>query len=83
MENVFISLILILIGGLNLFYAIRFLKNPKFGMDYIKNSPKTYLLRKIFGEEKAYSITRKVFIPIGIILGLVFILLGLGLLLNI
>jgi len=80
MENVFISLILILIGGINLYFAIRFLKNPKFGKDYIKNSPKAYLWRKLFGEEKAYSITRKVFVPIGIILGVIFILIGLSLL---
>jgi len=77
MENAVTSLILILIGIINLYFAIRFIINPEYGQDYIKNSPKAFIWRKLLGEEKAYSITRKIFVPIGIILGAVLILIGL------
>ncbi|MGV8151773.1 MAG: hypothetical protein ACP5OG_01710 [Candidatus Nanoarchaeia archaeon] len=77
MENILISLIIILIGTLNLFFSLRFLNNPNYARGYIKNSPKAYLLRKLFGEEKSYYLTRKIFAPIGIVFGILLILLGL------
>ncbi len=77
MEDFIIALVLIIIGCLNLFFSIRFLRKPDYAENYIKKNPKAFLLRKILGEEKAYKITKKVFVPLGIIISSLLILGGL------
>jgi len=57
--------------------ASRFLRDEKYARDYIKTSSKALIWRKIFGEEKAYNITKKIFAPFGIVLSSIFILIGL------
>ena len=76
------GLILILLGGINLYYAIKFLNDPKFSKNYIQKSSKALIWRKLFGEEKAIKITRTIFAPIGIVLGTIFSVSGLYILLN-
>ena len=71
---------LLLIGIFSLSFSIKFLRNSDYAKKYIKNSSKTFLWRKMFGEEKAYNITRKIFVPFGIFLGIIFIIFGLFLL---
>lgn len=70
------GIVLILVGVVNLYYATKFLKDPKFAEDYIRKSHKAFIWRKIFGEEKAIKITKSVFAPIGILFGIGFILGG-------
>ena len=79
-ETIFYSILLIGIGALNLFYATKFLRYPQFAKRYIETSPKAWLWRKIFGVEKAIKITKSVFAPLGIILGVGFIIFGIILL---
>ena len=76
MADVVYSILLIAVGGLNLFYAVKFLINPQFAKNCIELSPKAWILRKIFGIEKATKITKSIFVSLGIILGIVFIVLG-------
>ena len=66
----------ILVGAVNLYYAIKFLRDPQFAENYIKKSPKAFIWKKLFGEEKAIKITRNIFAPIGLLLGIGFILGG-------
>jgi len=70
------ALLIIVVGSINIYYCIRNLKDQKFAEKYIRNSHKAFLLRKIFGEEKAIHIIRKIFVPLGIIIGVLLILSG-------
>lgn len=70
------GILLILVGVVNLYYATKFLKDPQFAESYIKKSPKAFIWRTLFGEEKAVKITKRVFAPIGILLGIGFVLGG-------
>lgn len=70
------GLLLLLIGAVDLYYARKFLKDPQFARNYIQKSPKAYIWRKFFGEEKAIRLTKTVFAPIGIALGIILVLLG-------
>ena len=72
MENI----IFITIGIIDLILVIKIKINPEFAANYVKNSPKAYLWRKIFGEEKALRVIKNIFVPIGFIFGIV--LIGLG-----
>lgn len=78
MENEkFLPVVLIIIGALNFVLIIKFIRDEEFARNYIAKSPKAFLLRKIFGEEKAYQLTKKVFIPLGICLSIFLIIIGL------
>jgi len=76
MTEIIYSLFLIGIGILSLFFSIKSLMNPAFAKKYIETGPKAWLGRKIFGTEKVSIINRKIFLPLGIILGLGFIFVG-------
>ena len=76
MAEIIYSLLLLGIGILGLFFSVKSLINPAFAKKYIDTSPKAWLLRKLFGVEKAPIITRKIFIPLGIIFSLGLIILG-------
>jgi hypothetical protein len=76
MDKVLTSLFMILAGGVDLYYATKFLRNKGFAEEYVKTSPKAAIWRKIFGVEKAVSITKKIFAPIGIMLGILLVLWG-------
>jgi len=70
------GILLILVGAVNIYYATKFLTDPSFASNYVKKSPKAYIWRKMFGEEKSIKIIRRLFAPLGIILGTGFILFG-------
>lgn len=76
MNNLLYPGLLILIGIFDLVIALRFLVDKEFGEQYIRESPKAYLWRKIFGEENAYKITKSIFVPLGILLGFAVVILG-------
>lgn len=75
-QNVIEIILPIVAGVIGLYTAIKFMKDPKFAKNYIETSPKAWLWRKIFGVEKAIEITKKVFAPLGIILSIALIILG-------
>lgn len=70
-----------MIGVLYLSFIFKFKKDPSFAEKYVKNSPKAYIWRKMFGEEKALKLIHTVFIPIGFVLSIGFILYGIYILL--
>lgn len=70
------KILLVLIGIVCLILSLRFYFSPVFATDFIKNSPKAWLWRKLFGEERALKITKYVFVPIGIIIGVIIIIFG-------
>jgi len=43
--------------------------------EYVRKSPKAWLWRKAFGEERAAAIIRKVFLPLGIVFWLFLLVL--------
>ncbi len=70
------ALLALLIGLLTLFRIVRALKNPDYLKNYIETSSKAFLWRKIFGVEKTIELTRKIFLPVGLILSI--FLIGYG-----
>ena len=66
------GIFIILAGVANLYYALKFIRDPQFAENYIKKSPKAFIWKKLFGEEKAIKITRNIFAPIGLLLGIGF-----------
>ncbi len=70
------SLLLVGTGIVGLFFSILALVNPTFALKHVETSPKTWLLRKQYGTEKALDITRKIFLPLGVIISLGLIILG-------
>jgi hypothetical protein len=75
-QDLIYPILFIVVGGVNLFYSIKFLKDPKFAEDYIKTSSKAWLWRKMFGVEKSIKITKRVFAPLGILVGIGFVVFG-------
>lgn len=53
-----------------LYYSYKILNDPEYARNYVRTSHKAYLWRKVFGEEKAVALTKNVFAPLGIALGL-------------
>ncbi len=81
MEEGFIYvLLMIAIGLFTLYSALKFIRNPEYAKHYIKNNPKAFVFRKLFGEEKALRITRSFFAPLGAIIGLFLLFFGIYLL---
>jgi hypothetical protein len=76
MNSIF-ALFLIVVGIVNLRLIYKASTDEDFGRNYIRTSPKAFIWRKIFGEEKAYEITRKDFIPIGLLVSIAIIIVGL------
>ncbi len=75
-DNLFMELILIAVGLLDLYVSTKFLMNKQFARKYIESSPKAWLWRKIFGVNKAIMITRQIFAPVGLIVGVAIIVIG-------
>lgn len=80
MAELLYSILLICVGALDLVYSIKFFVNHKFAKKYIETSPKAWIWRKLFGIKKAIKITRSIFAPLGIIIGVILIILGIILL---
>jgi hypothetical protein len=76
-ESTILSVLCILAGIFGLITCIRLYTDKQFGENYIKKSPKALIWRKLFGEEKAYKLTKTIFAPIGLVLGSALIIIGL------
>ncbi len=74
------GILLLGVGVLDLYLSVRFIRDKQFAENYVKKSPKAWLWRKLLGEERALKLTRKVFAPIGVAVGVILVLMGLGLL---
>jgi hypothetical protein len=72
------KVLLIVVGIIALYFSGRFLIDPEYAKKYVRESPKAYLWRKMFGLEKTLTITKYFFAPIGVILSLVLVALGVG-----
>lgn len=75
-EAIFYSVALIAAGIFSLIMAIRFIVDKNFGERYIRESPKAFIWRKIFGEEKAYKMTKTIFAPLGIVISTGMLIMG-------
>jgi hypothetical protein len=75
-EAILYSIIIIAVGIYSLVMAIRFITDKNFGERYIRESPKAFIWRRIFGEEKAYKMTKKIFAPLGIAVSTGIIIMG-------
>ncbi|NCS72097.1 MAG: hypothetical protein GW775_02420 [Candidatus Magasanikbacteria bacterium] len=73
---------MLLLGGVNIFWATKSLIDPKFAKKYMAKSPKAWVWKKIVGEERALKVLRIVFAPIGIVVGIILLLYGLSLFLT-
>jgi hypothetical protein len=68
--------ILIGIGVLNIGITSMLLFKKDFAESYVATSPKAYIWRKLFGEEKAIMIIKNIFSPIGLLIGITLIIFG-------
>ena len=75
-ELLFYAVAIIAAGIFSLVMAIRFLVDKSFGEKYITESPKAFIWRKMFGEEKAYKLTKRIFAPLGVVVSLGLIITG-------
>lgn len=71
--------ILIGIGIFNIIITSRVIFSKGFAEKYVTKSPKAYLWRKFFGEEKAIKIIKNFLAPIGLLLGIVLVIVGIAL----
>ena len=70
------SLLLVGTGIVGLFFSIKALVDPAFARKHVETSPKVWLWRRHFGVEKALTITKKIFLPLGIVISLGLMVLG-------
>jgi hypothetical protein len=70
------SLLLVGTGIVGLFFSTKALVDPAFARKHVETSPKVWLWRKHFGVERTLIMTRKIFLPLGIIISLGLIALG-------
>ena len=78
MEQYIFPVIITLAGGFFLVRNIIHLRNEEKLREYVENSPKAKLWLKKFGIEKTVSLSKKYFLPLGILIS--FCLLGFGIL---
>ena len=74
-----ISVIGILFFFAGIFFLRRNIKmyfNPDSLKKYIETSPKASLWRKKFGVEKTIKLSKSIFLPLGILVSIVFIVVG-------
>lgn len=76
MAEIIYSLLLVGTGLVGLFFSIWALVNPAFARKHVETSPKVWLWRRHFGVEKALTMTREIFLPLGVIISLGLIILG-------
>ena len=77
MEALVFPLIAALAGGFFLVRNIIHLTNKKKMMDYLETSPKAKLWVNKFGIEKTASLTKSIFLPLGCLVGLGLLVVGL------
>jgi hypothetical protein len=76
-DSIIYASLCILAGIFGTVTCIRFYVDKQFGENYIRKSPKALIWRKLFGEEKAYRISKTIFIPLGLVMSSVLIIVGL------
>lgn len=70
------SLLIVGTGIVGLFFSIKAHIDPAFARNYVETSPKVWLWRKHFGTEKALAMTKRIFLPLGIVISLGLIIFG-------
>lgn len=77
MEALMFSLIATIAGGLLLIRNIIHLTNENKMMEYLESSPKAKLWVNKFGIEKTAKLTKSFFLPLGCLIGLGLLIVGL------
>jgi hypothetical protein len=70
------SILLVGTGIVGLYFSAKALVDPAFARKHVKTSPKVWLWRRHFGIEKTLDITRRIFLPLGIVISLGLITVG-------
>ena len=70
------SLLLVAAGIIGLYFSIKALVDPAFARKHVETSPKVWLWRKLYGTEKALVMTKKIFLPLGIVISLCLLIIG-------
>lgn len=71
-----VSLLTIVIGIIAVYLSYKCIKDPKFAKKYVETNPKAFIWRKLFGVEKSVKMTRTVFAPLGVAIGILLIVIG-------
>ncbi len=74
--DIFEGILLMVMGGFCIFMATKPYRVPGYALEYARTHTKAWIWRKIFGVEKTAHLIKTVFAPIGICLGIAFIVLG-------
>jgi hypothetical protein len=76
-QSLLVNILFTLVGAFYLVQNIRHLRNPEKLVDYMRTSPKAALWVNSFGEERAVVLARKCFLPVGTLIALSFLMIGL------
>ena len=71
-----INYVLIIIGIVDIVLTSMLMFKKGFAENYVEKSPKAYIWRKIFGQEKALKIIKNYLAPIAFVFGVILIFLG-------
>ena len=76
METYIFPIIALLAGGYFLFRNISYLRNEEKLRHYVETSPKAKLWVNKFGIEKTIDLSKKTFVPLGIVVSCILLLVG-------
>lgn len=76
MERIIKGFVPIAIGIFYIAFISKSINNEDMLRKYLENSPKAYIWRKLFGIERTIELTRRVFVPIGLVISCLLILGG-------
>lgn len=71
-----IAYILIAVGMFNIVIASMAIFRKGFAENYVATSPKAYLFRRFFGQEKSVKLVKSFFAPLGFFIGLGMLIFG-------
>lgn len=80
LEGIVLSLALVIAGAINLRFAFRFRRDDAFALHYTMTSPKAALWRARYGVDRTMAMTRRYFVPLGVVLATTMVIGGLVLL---
>jgi hypothetical protein len=76
MANYLYAIVSIIVGIVAFVIAVRLIRNPLYLRSYVERSPKAYLWKKKYGVDKTMELTKHYFAPVGIVVSIILILVG-------
>ncbi len=75
-DSTTLPIIFFIAATIQVYISIKALTNKAYISNYVKKSHKAWVWRKMFGEEKTIILIKRVFAPLGIIMAIGYVILG-------